>query len=46
MATKIEKLTVPPEKSVEAESFGVVLLKAGSQEFRIPTRLGKDKCGY
>jgi len=33
-------------KSISVKSSGVTLLKAGSQDFRIPVRLGKDSCGY
>lgn len=46
MVTKNGKPATQPVRSAGAKSSGVVLLKAGSQDFRTPVRLGKDTCGY
>lgn len=25
---------------------GIILLKSGNRDFRVPSRMGKDSCGY
>ncbi|MEI6191278.1 MAG: hypothetical protein WCP24_02850 [bacterium] len=34
------------QESQETDSKDIVLLKSGSKDFRVPTRLGLDGCGY
>lgn len=43
---KNRKPATQPVSSAGGKSSGVTLLKAGSQDFRTPVRLGKDTCGY
>jgi hypothetical protein len=46
MVTKNGKPTTQPVRSASVKNSGVILLKAGNQDFRTPVRLGKDTCGY
>lgn len=33
-------------KNSKVVDKGIVLLKSGSRDFRVPSRMGKDSCGY
>lgn len=34
------------EQDSEVADKGIVLLKSGNLDFRVPSRMGKDSCGY